>query len=187
VQSIQILLRIKERYEKFHSVAYTEDAITYAVKYSNRHVKDRYLPEKAIDLIDDAGAYVKLHAPLAPEEVTEARKRVKSALRKVEQAVANHEFEKARFYSDEERKMRDNLHELEKKHGIDESVVVWVTRGHIEEALARWTGMSMESIRQEPPASDARTQPTIDAKENDAEEKKPASPRKKPGKKKDAH
>jgi ATP-dependent Clp protease ATP-binding subunit ClpC len=179
-QSIQVLLRIKERYEKFHSVAYTEDAITYAVKYSDRHIKDRYLPEKAIDLIDDAGAYVKLHAPPAPEEVTEARKRVKFALRKVEETVANHEFEKARFYSDEERKQRDNLRELEKKHGIDESVVVRVTRDRIEEALARWTGMSVESIRQEAPPSDASAQPAVDAAE-----KKPAPTRKKPDKKKD--
>ncbi len=185
-QAIQVLLRIKERYEKFHSVAYTEDAITYAVKYCNRHIKDRCLPEKAIDLIDDAGTHVKLHQAPVPEEIREARKHVTLALRKVEDTVANHEFEKARFYSDEERKLRENLRELEKKHGIGDSVVVWVTRDRIEEALARWTGMSVESIRQEAPASDVGAQPTVGAEEHDAEEKNPASSPKKPDKKKDA-
>ena len=170
-EAIKVLLRIKERYEKFHSVAYTEEAITYAVKYSSRYIKDRCLPEKAIDLIDDAGTYVKLHQPPAPEELTEVRKRVKFIVHRMEDAIANHEFEKARFYSDEERKERDNLHELEKKHGVDESVVVWVTRERIEEALARWTGMSVESIREEGPVQDAGPDPSATG-----DEKKPDSP-----------
>jgi ATP-dependent Clp protease ATP-binding subunit ClpC len=180
-EAIQILLRIKERYEKFHSVAYTEDAITSAVKYSNHHNKDRCLPEKAIDLIDDAGAYVKLHRAPAPEEIREARKRIKVIMQWIEKSVTNHEFEKARFYSDEESKLRANLHALEKKHGIDESVVEWVTRDRIEEALARWTGLSVEAISRESQVSDAGAQPA-----SDVEKKKPASPRKKSAKKKDA-
>ncbi len=179
-EGIKVLLSIKDRYEKFHSVAYTEEAITCAVRHSDRHIKDRCLPDKAIDLIDDAGAYVKLHRTPVPEEVREARKRVKLALRKVEESVANHEFEKARFYSDEERKQRESLRELEKKHGVDESVVVWVTRESIEEALARWTGMSVESIRQEAPAADAGACASAVV-----DEKKMAPQRKKAGKKKD--
>ena len=91
---------IKDRFEKFHSVQYTEDALTAAVVYSNRYVKDRYLPDKAIDLIDDAGAYVKMK--LGESRLTRGGGRGKKRLKFIsggrKMPLTNHEFEKARFY-----------------------------------------------------------------------------------------
>ena len=105
----KILFGIKDRYEKFHAVTYTDDAINFAVSHSNRYIPDRLLPDKAIDLIDEAGARVKLRQTSLPEEITEVQKRIKFIVHRMENAIASHEFEKARFYSDEERKERENL------------------------------------------------------------------------------
>ncbi len=69
-------------------------------------------------------------------------------MKRIENGIANHEFEKARFYSNEERKERENLRRLRGKYKLDEKVVGAVTRDDIENVVARWTGMSIASIRQ---------------------------------------
>jgi len=148
-QAIQILQGIKERYEKFHAVSYTDEAIQYAVFHSARYIPDRYLPDKAIDLIDEAGARVKLRQSTLPNEVTEIQKRVKFITHRMETAIANHEFEKARFYSDEERKEREKLRQLREKLNLDESISGVVGREDIEEVVARWTGIPVTSIKEE--------------------------------------
>jgi ATP-dependent Clp protease ATP-binding subunit ClpC len=149
-ETLSALKGIKDRFEKFHSVQYTEEALASAVVYSNRYIKDRYLPDKAIDLIDDAGAYVKmkLEKVALPEEVIEGKKRLKFIARRQEMAITNHEFEKARFYADEERKQREDLRQLYQKYNIQDAHVGTVTVDHIAEVLARWTGMPVSSIHQ---------------------------------------
>ena len=115
---------------------------------SNRLVANHCLPDKAIDVINDAGAYIKMKQEKAilPKEVIEARKRLKFIANRHENAVENHEFEKARFYSDEERTQREALAQLHLKHNIPERQVV--TKKDIEEALARWTGMPIEAVQE---------------------------------------
>ncbi len=146
--AIKVLQVEKDRFEKFHSVQFTNEAITAAVLLSNRLIADHGLPDKAIDVIDDAGAYVKMKQEKAvlPEEVIEARKRLKFISARHEGAVENHEFEKARFYSDEERTQREALTQLHMKHNIPERPVV--TQADIEEALARCTGMPVAAVRE---------------------------------------
>ena len=119
--AIRILFGIKERYEKFHAVAYTDEAIESAVYTSTRFIPDRFLPDKAIDLIDEAGARVKLRQTTLPGEVADIQKRIKFIVHRMENAIANHEFEKARFYSDEERKERENLRQLREKYNLDDT------------------------------------------------------------------
>ncbi len=147
--AIQILFGIKDRYEKFHAVTYTDDALRSAVLDSSRYIPDRYLPDKAVDLIDEAGARVKLRQSSLPEEMIDVQKRIKFVVHRMENAIANHEFEKARFYSDEERKERENLRLLREKYNIDETAMGVVTREDIEEVVARWTGVPVTSIKEE--------------------------------------
>jgi ATP-dependent Clp protease ATP-binding subunit ClpC len=147
--AIKIIMGIKERYEKFHAVSYTDDAISFSVAHSNRYIPDRFLPDKAIDLIDEAGARVKLRQTTLPEELTEVQKRIKFIVHRMENAIANHEFEKARFYSDEERKERENLRALRDKYHLDESSSGIVTREDIEDVVSRWTGVPITSIKEE--------------------------------------
>jgi ATP-dependent Clp protease ATP-binding subunit ClpC len=148
-EAIRVLQGVRERYEKFHAVSYTEEAIQYAVYLSNRYIPDRFLPDKAIDLLDEAGARVKLRQAMLPEEVSEVQKRVKFITHRMETAIANHEFEKARFYSEEERKEKENLRQLRERLKIDDSSTGTVTRDDIEEVVSRWTGVAVTSIKED--------------------------------------
>ena len=145
----KIIMGIKDKYEKFHAVSYTDEAITFSVSHSSRYIPDRFLPDKAIDLIDEAGARVKLRQTSLPEELTEVQKRIKFIVHRMENAIANHEFEKARFYSDEERKERENLRALRDKYHLDDSSAGIVTREDIEDVVSRWTGVPITSLKEE--------------------------------------
>jgi ATP-dependent Clp protease ATP-binding subunit ClpC len=149
VNATKILYGIKDRYEKFHAVTYTDEAINYSVAHSNRYIPDRFLPDKAIDLIDEAGARVKLRQTSLPDEITEVQKRIKFIVHRMENAIANHEFEKARFYSDEERKERENMRQLRGKYNLDDTSTGIVTKDDIEDVVARWTGVPMTAIKEE--------------------------------------
>jgi len=148
-EAVKILFGIKERYEKFHAVSYTDDSLTTAVQHSNRYIPDRFLPDKAVDLIDEAGARVKLRQSSLPEEMIDVQKRIKFVLHRMENAINSHEFEKARFYSEEERKEREHLRMLRERYHIDETAMGAVTRDDIEEVVARWTGVPVTSIKEE--------------------------------------
>src|ERR1700712_276423 len=148
-EAVQVISGVRERYEKFHAVSYTDEALKYSVYLSNRYIPDRFLPDKAIDLIDEAGARVKLRQTTLPEELTEVQKRIKFIVHRMENAIANHEFEKARFYSDEERKERHNLRSLRDKYHLDESSSGIVTREDIEDVVSRWTGVPITSLKEE--------------------------------------
>jgi ATP-dependent Clp protease ATP-binding subunit ClpC len=148
-EGIKILFGIKDRYEKFHAVTYTDESLNAAVYHSNRYIPDRFLPDKAVDLVDEAGARVKLRQSSLPEEMIDVQKRIKFVVHRMENAIANHEFEKARFYSDEERKERENLRLLREKYNIDDTAMGVVTREDIEEVVSRWTGVPVTSIKEE--------------------------------------
>ncbi len=148
-EAIKILYGIKERYEKFHAVTYTDGAIEEAVYLSNRYIADRFLPDKAIDLVDEAGARVKLRQTMLPDEVNEAQRKIKFFITRMEAAIQNHEFEKARFYSDEERREREKLKQLRETLNLDDNPMGVVTPAEIEEVVARWTGIPVTSIKEE--------------------------------------
>src|SRR5258708_26058907 len=116
---------------------------------SVRFIPGRFLPDKAIDLIDEAGARVKLRQTRLPADLADIQKRIKFIVHRMEAAIANHEFEKARFYSDEERKERDNLRLLREKYNLDDTSTGIVTKDDIEDVVARWTGVPMTAIREE--------------------------------------
>jgi len=147
--AVTILRGIKDRYEKFHAVSYTDEALEAAVYHSSRYIPDRFLPDKAIDLVDEAGARVKLRQTSMPEELAEVQKRIKFIVHRMENAIANHEFEKARFYSDEERREREHLRALREKYHLDDSTTGVVTKEDIEDVVARWTGIPVTSIKEE--------------------------------------
>ncbi len=148
-EAIRVLQGVRDRYEKFHAVSYTDEAIQYAVYLSNRYIPDRFLPDKAIDLLDESGSRVKLRQAMLPDEVSEVQKRVKFITHRMETAIANHEFEKARFYSEEERKEKEHLRVLREKLKIDDSSTGIVSREDIEEVVARWTGIQVSAIKED--------------------------------------
>src|SRR6185369_17635932 len=88
-ETIQILRGIKDRYEKFHHVTYGEDAIHAAVYQSSRYITDRFLPDKAIDLLDEAGSRVKLREATLPSEMTDIQRRIKFIVARMESAISS--------------------------------------------------------------------------------------------------
>jgi ATP-dependent Clp protease ATP-binding subunit ClpC len=160
-EAIQVINGVRERYEKFHAVSYTDEALRYSVYLSNRYIPDRFLPDKAIDLIDEAGARVKLRQASVPEEVGEVQKRVKFITHRMESAIAAHEFEKARFYSEEERKEKENLRSLRERYKLDDASTGIVTREDIEEVVSRWTGIGVTSIKEDEQQKLLRIEPEL--------------------------
>jgi len=135
-ECIRILSSIKCRLESFHALLYGDDALEASVVFAKSDVSDGSLLEKAIWLLDEAAARVRVKVSVRPDEILAAEVRIKSIVRRMENAIANHEFEKARSYSDEERKERENLRQLKEKYHIDDTVIGRVDGKDIEEAWA---------------------------------------------------
>jgi len=146
--AIKVLRRIKGAYEEFHNVIYADDALTYAVYYASSCIKNGTLPGKAVDVIDEAGASSQLHQGKLPEEVLEVQKRIRFIVQRMEASIANHEFEKGRFYSAEEKKERENLAQLREKYKLNENVAFTVRREDIETVVSKLTGMTVAAIRE---------------------------------------
>lgn len=135
-EALAVLRARKSGLEKFHGVTYSDDALEAAVRsvFSASHSTAH-----ALELLDAAGAAVKLRGAPDPPEIADLRQRIWFISHRHEQAVTNHEFEKARFYSDEERKERENLRILEEKRGLGTPASESVTASDIEQVLARWS------------------------------------------------
>ncbi len=147
---MKIMFGIKDRYEKFHAVSYTDDAIEAAVYTSNRYIPDRFLPDKAIDLVDEAGARVKLRQTTLPSDLADIQKRIKFIVHRMLRTRSRiTSSRKRRFYSDEERKERENMRQLREKYNLDDTSTGVVTKEDIEDVVARWTGVPMTSIKEE--------------------------------------
>ena len=135
--TLQVLKVRKHQYEKFHGVTYSDEALDCAAHCANRFLPDNPLPGKAIELLDAAGARVRFRQGSVPEEIAEVQKRIKFIVHRMDSAIANHEFVKARFYEDEERKETENLAALREKYKISDSPACNVTREDVEEVIAR--------------------------------------------------
>jgi ATP-dependent Clp protease ATP-binding subunit ClpC len=135
--TLAVLQARKASLEKFHGVTYADEAIEFAVRAAANYLPADPMPEKALELLDAAGARVKLRQAAPPAEIAEVQKRIRFISQRFEAAIANHEFEKARFYSEEERKQRENLRLIKEGKNIeDESAIVG--RKEMEEVIASW-------------------------------------------------
>ncbi|HET9705829.1 MAG TPA: ATP-dependent Clp protease ATP-binding subunit, partial [Vicinamibacterales bacterium] len=149
-ETIQILMGIKDRYETFHHVEYTVEAIEAAVYQSSRYITDRFLPDKAIDLVDEAGARAKLREAGYSEEFGEINKSIRVAVEQMESAVSAKDFDKAQFYREQEQVARENLQFVREKFDVRSSArKVVVSRAEIDEVVSKWTGVPLASINQD--------------------------------------
>src|SRR5882672_10014205 len=149
-ETIEILMGVKDRYEQFHHVEYTRDAIEAAVYQSSRYITDRFLPDKAIDLVDEAGARAKLKEAGYSEEFGEINKSIRVAVEQMENAVSQKDFEKAQFYREQEVSARENLQFVREKFDVKSSArKVVVGKADIDEVVSKWTGVPMASINQD--------------------------------------
>jgi ATP-dependent Clp protease ATP-binding subunit ClpC len=148
-ESIAILNGIKEKYESFHQLKYTDEALEASVYLSNRYIPDRFLPDKAIDIIDEAGARVKLRAAAVPDEVLNIQKRIRMIGGRIENAITAQEFDQAAHYRLEEDSEQENLQVVREHLKLNAETPPQVTRDDIEEVIAKWTGIPIASIQEE--------------------------------------
>src|SRR5687767_7846710 len=148
--TIQVLTGVKDKYEAFHHVEYTSEAIEAAVYQSNRYITDRFLPDKAIDLVDEAGARAKLREAGYSEEFGEINRSIRVAVEQMENAVSEKNFEKAQFYREQEVQARENLQFVREKFDVKSSARrVIVGKAEIDEVVSKWTGVPLTSINQD--------------------------------------
>jgi ATP-dependent Clp protease ATP-binding subunit ClpC len=149
-ETIEILMGVKDRYEQFHHVEYTSEAIEAAVYQSSRYITDRFLPDKAIDLVDEAGARAKLKEAGYSEEFGEINKSIRVAVEQMENAVSQKDFEKAQFYREQEVSARENLQFARERFDVKSSARrVVVSKTDIDEVVSKWTGVPITSINQD--------------------------------------
>jgi ATP-dependent Clp protease ATP-binding subunit ClpC len=148
-ESIRILQGLQARYEAFHQVRYTPETIETAVYQSQRYLTDRFLPDKAIDILDEAGARVKLRVADLPPDVLQSQKEVRRYVSHYERATNEHDYERAKIFKQKELEERERLRTLQEAYNITIQSVPLVTREDIEEVIARWTGIPISSLKEE--------------------------------------
>ncbi|MFS0576089.1 ATP-dependent protease ATP-binding subunit ClpC [Sporosarcina sp. 179-K 3D1 HS] len=146
-ETIQIISGLRDRYEAHHRVKITDEAIEAAAKMSDRYISDRFLPDKAIDLIDEAGSKVRLRSYTTPPNLKELEAKLEAIRSEKNAAVQSQEFEKAASFRDKEQKMKEELDKTKtawkEKQGKTESEV---TVNDIAEVVAMWTGVPVSKI-----------------------------------------
>ena len=149
-EALQILLGVKERYESFHHVQYTQEALEAAVYQSSRYITDRFLPDKAIDILDEAGARAKLRHAGRSEEFCDINESIRIAVEQMENAAAQKNYEKAQFFREQEVIARENLQLVREKFDVKPNTQqVIVEKEQIDEVVSKWTGVPLTSINQD--------------------------------------
>ncbi|NHM33345.1 ATP-dependent protease ATP-binding subunit ClpC [Neobacillus terrae] len=148
-ESVQILKGLRDRYEAHHRVTIGDDAIDAAVKLSDRYISDRFLPDKAIDLIDEAGSKVRLRSYTTPPNLKELEIKLEDVRKEKDAAVQSQEFEKAASLRDTEQRLREQLEETKKnwkeRQGKENSEV---TVEDIASVVSSWTGIPVSKLAQ---------------------------------------
>ncbi len=143
-ETIQIIKGLRDRYEAHHRVRITDDAITAAATLSHRYISGRFLPDKAIDLIDEAGSRTRLRVTTMPPEIRVLEKEVDKVKQEKEEAIKTQEFERAADLRDKMKKMRQKLQEEKDKwenmKSKEEAVVTWEDIAYV---ASKWTGVPM--------------------------------------------
>ena len=141
---------MKDRYETFHHVEYTREAIEAAVYQSSRYITDRFLPDKAIDLVDEAGARAKLREAGYSEEFGEINQSIRVAVEQMENAVSEKDFEKAQFYREQEvQRARTCSSSARSSTSSRARAASSSARQEIDEVVSKWTGVPLTSINQD--------------------------------------
>ncbi len=147
--SIQILKGIRDKYEAHHNVKISDEAIEAAVNLSSRYINDRFLPDKAIDLIDEASSKIRLRAYTEPESIKKIEEDLSNTKKEKEEAITIQDFEKAANLRDKEHTLKAEL-EKQKAKWKDKNTknIINITSEDIADVIAMWTGIPAQKINQ---------------------------------------
>src|SRR5437773_102270 len=148
--SIDILKGLRDRYEAHHRVSFTDEALVAAANLSDRYISDRFLPDKAIDLIDEAGSRMRIRRMTAPPDVREIDEKIAEVRMKKESAIDEQDFEKAAGLRDDERQLLEEKQRRERAWKSGElDVLATVDEEEIAEVLSTWTGIPVFKLTEE--------------------------------------
>lgn len=149
-ESIEILKGLRDRYEAHHGVKITDEAIEAAAQLSARYISDRFLPDKAIDLIDEASSRVRLANYILPEDLKQKELRLQELIKEKEEAINGQEYEKAAQLRDEEQKLKNEV-DLERKEWQNQRCLEFglVGEEEIAQIVASWTGIPVSKLAAE--------------------------------------
>ncbi|MDE2685033.1 MAG: ATP-dependent Clp protease ATP-binding subunit [Chloroflexota bacterium] len=148
--TVDILQGVKGQYEEHHNVEITDDAVKAAATLSTRYIPDRFLPDKAIDLLDEAGSRVRLRGSHAPQEVRDAMEVLERVRKEKDEAIASQQYEVAAELRDRELHLSENVGNLEAEWKADRNKErAQVTEEDIAEVVAMWTGIPVTRLAQE--------------------------------------
>ncbi|MCK8115673.1 ATP-dependent Clp protease ATP-binding subunit [Anaerosoma tenue] len=149
-ETVEILRGLRDRYEAHHRVSITDSAIEAAAQLSARYISDRFLPDKAIDLIDEAGSKMRIKTMTAPPGVREIEERLKQVRQEKEAAIEAQEFEKAAALRDKEKQTIAEKRRVEEEwRKPDVQRIVEVTEREIADIVSMWTGIPVTSLTEE--------------------------------------
>ncbi|HEV7427270.1 MAG TPA: ATP-dependent Clp protease ATP-binding subunit [Thermoanaerobaculia bacterium] len=146
VETLQILEGVKERYENFHKVKYSDTAIRSAVYQSNRYITDRFFPDKAIDIIDEAGAKVKLRRVADTQNLRRLESEIRSIVKEMKKAISDKDFEKAVFLREREIELKEEVERFKQERDTVGEEMMEVTKRDVEEIISSWTDIPVTSI-----------------------------------------
>jgi len=149
-EALEVVLGVKDRYQDFHHVEYTPEALESAVYQSSRYITERFLPDKAIDLLDEAGSRVKLREAGFSEEFGDINRNIRVAVEQMENAAAQKDYEKAQFFKEQEVVARESLQYVREKFDVKAGArPAEVEKQDIDEVVSSWTGVPLTSINQD--------------------------------------
>jgi ATP-dependent Clp protease ATP-binding subunit ClpC len=149
-ETVEILKGIRDKYEAHHGVKITDEALEAATRFSARYITDRYLPDKAIDLMDEAASKVRLKAFTAPPDVKKLEEQLERLSKEKEDAIRRQEFEKAASIRDQEQKLRAEHEKMKTEwYQKNQAETDTVTEDEIADIVASWTGIPVKRLAEE--------------------------------------
>ena len=148
--TVKILKGLRDKYEAHHGVKITDEAIDAAVKMSVRYINDRFLPDKAIDLIDEAASRAKLKSYTEPDSLKKLQEEIEEVENDKEEAVRSQKFEKAASLRDKQKELKEKYEKEQKKwQNKNNKSVINITEENIAEVIASWTGIPAKKITED--------------------------------------
>lgn len=145
--TLEILKGLRDRYEAFHKAKITDEALKVAVELSGRYITDRFQPDKAIDVIDEAAAKVRMEASSTPEGLKKKEEALESVNKEKEAAVSAQDFEKAAIYRDQAKKLQTEIDTLKKDWKGGDHDHLTVTEEDVAEVVSKWTGVPVQNLK----------------------------------------
>jgi ATP-dependent Clp protease ATP-binding subunit ClpC len=148
-ETVEILRGVQSRYEEFHGVRYSDEAVRTAVGHAGRYITDRAFPDKAIDVLDEAGARVKLRQISSTSSLRQVQSEIRRVVRQMKEAISRKDFEAAVELREEELRLREELEMLEETHASEPPEAVVVERPDIEDVVSSWTGVPVTALKED--------------------------------------